>query len=130
MELLPKQLQELSEATRSLMSNDPKTKLNSMRQIVHFYGKGKNCASSIHQVSKIDPKDNISLRRFRNILTVSYGSSDSSILSDVISSIIADFENKDPQIKSLAVRQAGSFTTNETSKTLIPIILKAYAQLI
>lgn len=125
MDLLPKQLQELSEASISLSSNDAKTKINSMRQIIHFYGKGKNCISTIYQVSKFDPKENISLRRFRNILTVEYDSNDSSLTSDVISSILADFDSKDPLIKSMAVRQAGFFSTNDTSPKLIPIILKA-----
>ncbi|KAK8900613.1 hypothetical protein M9Y10_002942 [Tritrichomonas musculus] len=123
MNLPPKRFQELSEAARSLSSNDTRTKLNNMRQIIHFFGKGYNCVAAERQVTKVDPRDNVSLRRFRNIMNVSYSSEDSK--SDIISTILSDFENKDPLIKSIAVRQAGFFSTKETASTLIPIILKA-----
>ncbi|OHT15243.1 hypothetical protein TRFO_14279 [Tritrichomonas foetus] len=120
---------ELADTSRLLSSSDIKTQINGIRQVVDAFGQGKNCASLLSKICQIDPSkslfEGISLIRFRNTLTDSYSLEIPELTHNIVSSILDDFQNPNRLIKSLAVKQAGSFASNETSNQLIPIIVSA-----
>lgn len=113
---------DLQELGHNLKSKDLNTRSDSLRQIINLFGQGENCSSIQPQVSTFQPDDNVTLHRFSNIINEYYIKDNPSTMQNVVSSIKSDFDNPNYQIKSLAVRQAGSLMTNENAHDLIPII--------
>ncbi|OHT08170.1 hypothetical protein TRFO_23375 [Tritrichomonas foetus] len=118
---------ELQEANRNLTSKDNKIRIDSMKVVINLFGQGENCSIVQPQIANFQADDNVSMHRFVNILNDAYLKDNPGLIQPVISSILTDFDRPNPQIKALAVRQAGSIADNETAEHLVPII-KAGAQ--
>jgi vesicle coat complex subunit len=124
--LVPSSSGELQEASRVLVSQDPRLRLDGMRQVIALFAHGENCISVQPQTSTVSGDDNVLMHRFANILNEEYAV-ETGCLSVVVRGVLADFEKPSPLVKALAVRQAGALASPETAEQLLPVIVRGAA---
>jgi vesicle coat complex subunit len=113
---------ELQDATKNLISRDPKLRMDAMRQVIALFAHGENCLSVQPQVASISADDSPLFHRFANVLNEEYSNETGSV-DPVVQGIQRDIERPNPFIKAFAVRQAGSMMSPAHAGKLIPVII-------
>ena len=120
---------DLQEISNLLYSSLEKDKINGMKQLINFIGKGENCSSItphiINMLAKDELPDNILFKRFSNIIIDMYIVEHPDYIKSAVKTIIKDYKNIDPLIRGLAIKRIGSVINNKVAPKLIPLVISA-----
>ena len=112
----------VQDVIQQIQNKDPKTSLNGLKVMTQLCAQGENCASAIPAVAKLMSKQNVSMIRRRNFINAKYVPDDMSTVPNLFASIEMDFQNPNPVIQAIAVRQAGLCANESSIDKMVPII--------
>ena len=117
-----KQALTVQEVIQQIQTKDPRVMSEGLANMTVLCAQGENCSAALPSVAKLMSKQNVSLIRRRNFINAKYVPDDMSTVSNVFASVEVDFQNPNPIIKAIAVKQAGIVANEGSIEKMAPII--------